>query len=72
MTVLVTGCDRQHVARLAVGGRPVEVRALALADGEAERAVVPAEHRAGGGVDDVAGPLAEPAGAGSRGCRRRR
>src|SRR5487761_1177952 len=53
--------DVQHVAGLAVGGRAADAQALALADGEAVRALVLADHAAAG-VHDLAGRLAEPAG----------
>ena len=55
---VVHGRDVQDVPRLAVGGRGADAQALALADREAERALVAAEDRAGL-VDDVALRLAQ-------------
>src|SRR3954453_12567710 len=57
--------DVEHVPRPPVRGWSVEPEALALADGEAERAVVPA-HNLAGGIDDrpcsTTEWVAEPAG----------
>ena len=39
--------DRQHIARLAIGGRAVQVQPPTLADREPVRAAMPAEHRPG-------------------------
>ncbi len=46
--------DVEHEPRLAVGRGPADLQPLALADGEAVRALVAAQHLAGGVVDDVA------------------
>ncbi|MDQ1643937.1 MAG: tRNA-uridine 2-sulfurtransferase, partial [Cryptosporangiaceae bacterium] len=53
------GADVEHVPGLAVGGGPPEPQAPPLPDRVGEGSVVAAEHLAGGGVDDLARPLAE-------------